>query len=78
MLSSVVRFFRTGCVLGVFSLFAALTPPFGHAQVARIELHVLQSTTLTDQEFLFGQIERSSMAGSDTSEFTWTTGGEQC
>jgi len=31
--------------------------PLGYAQIARVELHPFQSTTLTDQEFLIGQKE---------------------
>lgn len=34
-----------------------LTPLFCYAQIARVELHPFQSTTLTDQEFLTGQKE---------------------
>jgi hypothetical protein len=37
------------------TLLAALSlPPVAHAQIARIELYALRTTTLTDQQFLNG------------------------
>ena len=44
------------CVAAV-SILALLIPTPGFAQVARVELHPIQSTTLSDQEFLTGQKE---------------------
>lgn len=38
-------------------MLAVLHPKLGHAEVARVELHPFQSTTLTDQEFLTGKKE---------------------
>ncbi len=43
--------------LGTVLMLAVLVPRSGHAQVARVEVHPFQSTTLTDQEFLTGQKE---------------------
>lgn len=49
---------RDSCLrLGIAMLLAAVTPISVQAQVARIELHTLHSTTLTDQEFLTGKKE---------------------
>ena len=48
---------RSWLLVGAAVLLAALAPKVGHAQVARVELHGFQSTTLTDQEFLTGQKE---------------------
>ena len=50
--------FQRSCVLVCAAvLVVALAPKVGHAQVARVELHPFQSTTLTDQQFLTGQKE---------------------
>ena len=50
--------YHSSCLLfGAAVFLAALTPIHAQAQVARIELHTLQSTTLTDQEFLTGKKE---------------------
>jgi len=39
----------------IAAVLSLLTPLLCHAQIARVELHPFQSTTLTDQEFLTGQ-----------------------
>jgi dienelactone hydrolase len=44
-------------VYGIFIASAAGTPATAWAQVARMEIHSFQSTTLTDQEFLTGRKE---------------------
>ena len=61
MAPSLYRFRRMRLLI-VTTLFTALmltalTPRLGHAEVARVELHTFQSTTLTDQEFLTGKKE---------------------
>jgi hypothetical protein len=51
-----VRFSR--CLLIAASSIVCgvvLGPAVGHAQVARLELHTIQSQTPTDQEFLTGK-----------------------
>lgn len=44
-------------VYGVLIASAVGTPATAWAQVARMEIHSFQSTTLTDQEFLTGRKE---------------------
>jgi len=51
------RLQRMWLSIGTVLLLATLAPKFGHAEVARVELHPFQSTTLTDQEFLTGKKE---------------------
>src|SRR5713226_696282 len=48
---------RSWLFIAAVLVLTVLGPQFGHAQVARVELHPFQSTTLTDQEFLTGQKE---------------------
>jgi dienelactone hydrolase len=43
--------------VAIVSVLWVLIPLPGNAQIARVELHPFQSTTLTDQEFLTGQKE---------------------
>lgn len=57
MLPRVARLDSKLLVIGVWSLLAALSTTLSHAQVARVEIHPLPSTTLTDQEFLTGRKE---------------------
>lgn len=57
MTPSVFRLQRTWRVAGSLMLLAFLVPRYGHAEVARVELHTFKSTTLTDQEFLTGKKE---------------------
>jgi len=61
MAPSLYRFRRMRLLIGT-TLFTALMltalgPKLGRAEVARVELHPFQSTTLTDQEFLTGKKE---------------------
>lgn len=53
MLTSSLRLF----VYTSLAMLVAGTPTGGYAQVARMEIHSFQSTTLTDQEFLSGHKE---------------------
>jgi dienelactone hydrolase len=48
---------RSWLFIAAVLVLTVLGPTLGHAQVARVELHPFQSTTLTDQEFLAGQKE---------------------
>lgn len=48
---------RKSLLAAVASVLSAFVAAPGHAQIARVELHPFQSTTLTDQEFLTGQKE---------------------
>ena len=51
----VFRFRRMWLFIGSALILTALAPMFVNAEVARVELHTFQSTTLTDQEFLTGK-----------------------
>lgn len=53
----VFRFRRMRLFIGSVLILTALAPKFVNAEVARVELHPFQSTTLTDQEFLTGKKE---------------------
>jgi dienelactone hydrolase len=57
MFPSIFRFRRIWLLIGTALMLTALAPKLGHAEVARVELHTFQSTTLTDQEFLTGKKE---------------------
>jgi len=57
MSPSIFRVRRMWLLIGMALILTALTPREGHAEVARVELHTFQSTTLTDQEFLTGKKE---------------------
>ena len=46
---------RMWLFVAVVSVLSAVMPQPAQAQIARVELHPFQSTTLTDQEFLTGQ-----------------------
>jgi len=48
---------RKSLLVATISVLSVLIVPPGYAQIARVELHPFQSTTLTDQEFLTGQKE---------------------
>src|SRR6266849_2119321 len=50
-------FQRKWLFVAIVSVLSVLMVPLGYAQIARVELHPFQSTTLTDQEFLIGQKE---------------------
>jgi hypothetical protein len=50
-------FQRTWAFIGMVLVLVVLAPKLGHAQVARVEMHPFQSTTMTDHEFLIGQKE---------------------
>ncbi len=51
-----MRALRRGGVWGCL-LFACIAPGIASAQVVRVELHVFQSTTLTDEQFLAGRTD---------------------
>ena len=53
----VFRFRRMLLFIGSALILSVLAPKFVNAEVARIELHTFQSTTLTDGEFLTGKKE---------------------
>src|SRR5262247_706716 len=50
-------FHRQWLFVVIVSVLSVLIVPLAHAQIARVELHPFQSTTLPDQEFLTGQQE---------------------
>jgi dienelactone hydrolase len=45
------------CMCALFLVLVAFTADDGYAQVARMEIHPFQSVTLTDQQFLVGEME---------------------
>jgi hypothetical protein len=54
-------FQRKSLLVAIISVLSTLIAPPSDAQIARVELHPFQSTTLTDQEFLTGQKEGKSI-----------------
>ena len=57
MSPSIFRFRGMRLLIVTTLMLAAPSPKFANAEVARVELHTFQSTTLTDQEFLTGKKE---------------------
>lgn len=57
MLLREIKYQRTLLYLMPVLMLAVFIPTPSHAQVARVEMHPFQSTTLTDREFLTGQKE---------------------